>query len=405
MRNILLFGILFSTWLIACTKASKHEVAEQDHASESIVETTYTCPMHPQIIKNKPGKCPLCGMDLVPVLKQRTVNTDIMLSDNQIKLANITTQKASLQPVNQAVVVNARLVENEALTRVISTRVAGRIEKLFIKEIGRRVEKGATLYTVYSEMLSTLQKEYVLAKEQFETLGKTETRYESFLKAAEQKLKYYGLTPKQITNLAQHQNISSEIIFLSPASGVVTEISVSEGQSLPEGGMLFKLGDISKLWVEAELYPTETSLVKIGDNINVRVSGFENVIEATITFLSPAYRANTQITVMRATLDNAKMIYQPGMQAQVSFNHSSKKGLAVPIDAVIREGEGTHIYVQRGRNTFRPQRVTTGLESSDSVEITDGLTERDTIVVTGAYLLYSEFILKKGSNPITSHNH
>jgi Cu(I)/Ag(I) efflux system membrane fusion protein len=108
---------------------------------------------------------------------------------------------------------------------------------------------------------------------------------------------------------------------------------------------------------------------------------------------------------MRASLSNPDQKYKPGMQAQVFFSHSSKKALTIPVDAVIRDGNGTHVYIQKGLNTFRPQMVETGIEDFDKVEITKGLADGDTVAVTGAYLLYSEIILKKGTDPMAGHSH
>jgi Cu(I)/Ag(I) efflux system membrane fusion protein len=329
-----------------------------------------------------------------------------MLSDSQIKLANITTQKVSMQSIGQTVLVNGKLVENEDLSQVISTRAAGRVEKLFVKETGRTIQKGQPLYELYSETLLTLQREFLLAKEQYDALGLTETRYKSFFDASRRKLILYGLSNSQVEDLAKNKNVQNRITFLSPASGIVTEISVSEGQYVSEGGPLVRIEDTSNLWLEAELYPNEATLAKVGDKINVRVTGFENrSVEAKVTFLSPEFRANTQIMSMRASISNPTLTLKPGMQAQVLFSHSTKNALSLPVDAVIRDGRGTHVYVQRGHNTFRPQMVKTGIEDFEKVEITEGLVEGDTVAVTGAYLLYSEIILKKGTDPMAGHSH
>lgn len=407
MKKSFLYIIVFSASLFACSNGQKDNARSgHEHGKEQAATTKYTCPMHPQIIQDQPGLCPICGMDLVPVNKGDANSNDLMLSDSQLKLANITTQIVTTQPMGLSVVVNARLVENEDLTEVISSRAAGRIEKLFVKETGRRVKKAEPLYELYSEALLTLQREYLLAKKQYESLGTTEKRYGSFLKAAERKLLLYGLSQDQVNKLGQTKDVQQRVTFLSPVSGVVTEISMAEGQYVPEGGSLYRIEDISKLWVEAELYPSETALVKTGDKISVSVSGFENFpVEATIIFLNPEYRSNTQITVLRAAIDNRDMIFKPGMQAQVIFSHSSKKALTVPVDAVIRDGKGTHLYVQKGKNTFTPQMVKIGLEDFDRVEIADGINEGDTVVVSGAYLLYSEIVLKKGVNPMAGHGH
>lgn len=326
-------------------------------------------------------------------------DTDLMLNASQIRLANITTQKVTMQSIGQTVVVNAKLTVSQDYSEVISTRTAGRIERLYFKETGRMVKKGEPLYEIYSETLLTLQREYLLARDQYDALGATEKRYESFLKAAERKLLLYGLSKNQVEKLGQSKNVQQRITFLAPVSGMITEINAAEGQYLSEGGMLYRMEDITRLWLEAELYPNETSLVKTGDKINVQISGDGGTsVEATVTFLSPEYRANTQIAVMRAPIENGDMKYKPGTQAQVLFSHSERKAVAIPTDAVIRDGKGTYIYVESAENTFRPRMVKTGLEDFEKVEIVEGLMENEIVVVSGAYLLHSETVLKKGVN-------
>lgn len=395
--QISIFTIL--TIFIACKDS-----AEVNHAHTEPIQ--YTCPMHPQIVQDKPGTCPVCGMDLVKVTKSNTENSDLMLTDSQIRLANITTQKVSRKPVGQTIAINGRLTVDEQQSEVISSRVSGRIEKLFIKETGQSIQKGQALYTLYSETLLTLQQEYLLAKEQYDALGKTEKRYKSFLDASANKLLLYGLTKNQINQLNNRDDLQPRITFVSPASGIVTEINSSEGQYVAEGGLLYKIEDIGKLWVEAELYPNETSLAKKGDKVTVHVSGdFNNPIEATVIFLSPEFRANSQITIMRAAIENPDLKFKPGQHVQVYLTHSEKEAIAVPADAVIRDGNGAHVYLQTSNNTFRPQMVKTGIERFDQVEITEGIKEGDTVAVSGAYLLYSEIILKKGTDPMSGHAH
>ncbi|MEO7989294.1 MAG: efflux RND transporter periplasmic adaptor subunit [Chryseolinea sp.] len=399
-----IYILISASLLLACSGGKKDEHATHDHVAESPA-IKYTCPMHPSVIQDGPGKCPICGMDLVPKSQASADNT-LMLNMSQIRLANITTQRVSLQSIGQTVVINAKLVVDQDFSEVISSRAAGRVEKLFFKETGRVVKKGEPLYELYSETLLTLQKEHLLAKDQYEALGKTETRYESFLKASERKLLLYGLSKNQVEQLGKSKAVQQRITFLAPASGIITEINASEGQYLSEGGMLYKIENINRLWLEAELYPQETSLVKIGDKITVRVSGYESsTFETKVTFLSPEYRANTQITMMRAPLSNPDMKFKPGAQAQVLFSHSARKTLAIPTDAVIRDGKGTHVYVESDTNTFQPRMVKTGIEDFEQVEITEGLMENEIVVVSGAYLLYSELVLKKGVSPMAGHQH
>jgi len=341
-----------------------------------------------------------------PAAKPPTSDNALMLTDTQLRLANITTQKVSMKPVGQTQLLNGVLAVDEENSQVISTRISGRVEKLFFKETGRSVRQGEALYEIYSEELLTLQQEFLLAKEQFETLGKDEPRYESFLKTAEKKLLLYGMSKNQIEQLRKSGIQQQRIAFLSPATGIITEINATEGQYVSEGALLYRIENTSRLWVEADLYPNEAGLVKVGDKVSVRINGFESTpLEAKVVFLSPEYRANTQIIVMRGILENPGLTFKPGMQAQVLFTHSSRTALSVPVDAVIHDENGTHVYVESGKNTFEPRMVKTGIEDFDQVEIMEGLKENEIIAATGAYLLYSEFILKKGVDPMAGHHH
>lgn len=402
MMKTSLFIVLVGATLISCTTENKEAHKHEAHESEA---ATYTCPMHPTVVQDRPGVCPVCGMDLVPLTRPAESN-DLMLTDSQVRLANVVTQKAEVKSIGQTLVINATLIANGEKTTTIGSRVAGRIEKLFVKETGPVVMQGEPLYEIYSETMLTLQREYLVALEQYQTLGKHEKRYEEFLKAAERKLLLYGLNKKQVEQLTKARMVQDRITLYAPVGGIVEEITVSEGQYVNEGDKLYRIEDLTSLWVEAELYPTETALVRLGDKVNVRVNGFENEsITATVNFLSPEYQAGTQITIMRATLNNAGQRLKPGMPAQVFFMHSSRKALVVPVDAIIRDGKGTHVYVETGQNTFTPRMVKVGAEDFEQAEIISGLKENETVVISGAYLLYSELILKKGTDPMTGHTH
>ncbi|WP_083940631.1 MULTISPECIES: efflux RND transporter periplasmic adaptor subunit [Rudanella] len=380
---------------------SDHDHSGHNHETGEGGQTTYTCPMHPQIVQDKPGTCPICGMDLVPVVKTGEAASEIMLSESQMQLANVVVQPVASGSIGNSTVLNARLAANEQLTDVISSRVAGRIERLYVKETGQAVRKGQVLYEIYSEPLLTQQQEYLLALRQAEELK--EPRYDDFRRAAEQKLRLYGMTPEQIVQLARTKTVQPRIPFVAPAGGTVTEIAASEGQYVGEGTLLYRLVNLSQLWVEAELYAGEARYVKVGDQVPVDVVGSEGQrLSARVAFINPEYRAGSQVLVMRAVLPNPGGRFQPGQQARVLLRHGVQRGLMLPVDAVVRAGGGAVVFVQKGPGTFQPRRVQTGTETDQQVAITSGLTGDESVAMSGAYLLYSELILKKGINPITA---
>jgi Cu(I)/Ag(I) efflux system membrane fusion protein len=397
-RYLNIFFVLVAILVAACS------VEEKTHAEGE--KATYTCPMHPQIVQDRPGTCPICFMDLVPVSQSGKADGTLMLSESQIALGNIKTRRIKTGSVGSNTLLTGKLVLDETQTDVISSRIAGRIEKLYLKETGQSIKKGQPLYELYSEELLTLQREYLLALKQNQELGKENPRFASFLEAAKKKLLLYGLTEGQIRSLAKTEQLSPRITFLAPAGGIATEVAAAEGQYVAEGSVLYRLGKLGKIWVEAELYPQEVANVKEGDPIKVSVAGFgQDPAAAKVTFISPELRAGSQVVMLRAELPNPEGKYLPGMQANVILRNPNGATLTVPTDAVIRDATGSHVWVQSGKDTFKAQMVTLGEESADSVAVLSGLKENVKVVVSGAYLLYSEFVLKKGADPMAGHQH
>ena len=380
--------------------------SEKDVESEIASATTYTCPMHPQIVEKKPGSCPICGMDLVAVRVEGGDSPVLMLSESQILLANIKTAKAGLANIDNVVVLTGRVAENEALSEVVSSRVPGRIERLYVKEEGQKIEKGQALYDIYSEELLTYQQEYLLALEQYQQLGEEEPRYASFAESARRKLKLYGMTDAQIQKLAARKTTDPLITFVAPVSGVVTKVSALEGQYVQEGGRLYTLTRLDPLWVEAEAYQSELEKIKKGMEVAVKVAGFPKPVKGKVVFVSPEFRAASQIVNVRVEIPNQDNSFIPGMQANVLLPRSEADKVtgtvAVPVNAVIRDEDGAHVWIQTGENTFEPRRVVTLDATAEQVVVTEGLEPEDVIVISGAYLLYSEFVLKKGGHPLAA---
>lgn len=393
IKTVAVVSLVPALLLAACKEAGKKKVAEGP-------KQTYTCPMHPQIVQDKPGTCPICGMDLVPFDKTNK-DASLTLGESQIALANVTTMTVGAGALSNYKQLNGRLATDPEKTAVISSRVPGRIEVLYIKETGVKVNKGQALYKIYSEQLASLQQEYLLAAAQAKQFP-DDARFQQIEKAARQKLVLYDQSDAQINQLLQSQKVNPYVTYPATVSGVVSELSVSEGQYVAEGGAVMRLEGYNQLWVEADVYPAEASAIHIGQSVKVIIAGWENDPQTmTVQFINPALQSGSQLMQIRGAIPNPGNRWQPGLQANILLPVKSKGNvLSLPVDAVIRDGKGTHVWIEKARGKFEPRMVETGMENFDAVEITKGLKEGDKVVITGAYLLHSEFILKKGSDPM-----
>ncbi|NQX53600.1 efflux RND transporter periplasmic adaptor subunit [Pedobacter panaciterrae] len=398
IKKIALLALVPSIFIAACSSEDKSKgkmiVAKQQ---------TFTCPMHPQVIKNEMGTCPICGMDLVPFEKNSNEKA-LKIDEKRQALANITTVLVGEGSLSGAKQLNGRLTVNPEQSSYVSSRIAGRIEQLYIRETGVKVGKGQPLYKLYSEQLATLQQEYLMAMAQ-EKEFKGDKIERQIVAAAKQKLLLYGQSESQVQQLVKTQKKDPYVVFYAPEGGVVAELSVTQGQYVTEGSPILRLEGYGQLWVEADVYPSEAKNIRMGQKVKVVIAGWEDQPqEMTISFITPSLQSGTQLTQIRGSIANPQNQWQPGLQANVFLPSANKSNvLTLPVDAVIRDGKGMHVWIKKGKDSFEPRSVKTGQENNNEVEISEGLKNGDQVVVTGAYLLYSEYILKKGKNPVGHH--
>lgn len=384
-----------SVFIAACSSNQQPEAGAAKEKSQ-----TFTCPMHPQVIKNEMGTCPICGMDLVPFEKNSS-DQALKVDEKRQALANITTVVIGQNMLSGTKRLNGRLTVNPEQSSYISSRIAGRIEQLYVRETGVKVSKGQPLYKLYSEQLATLQQEYLMAVAQ-EKQFQGDKIERQLVASAKQKLMLYGQSESQLQQLLKSRKKDPFVLFYAPETGVVAELSVTQGQYVTEGNPILKLEGYGQLWVEADVYPDEAKNIRPGQQVKVVVTGWEDQPqEMTISFITPALQAGTQLTQIRGSIPNPGNQWQPGLQTNV-FLPSGNTGsiLTLPVDAVIRDGKGMHAWIKTAKDSFEPRLVKTGTENANQVEIAEGLKAGDQVVVTGAYLLYSEYILKKGKNPV-----
>ena len=325
----------------------------------------------------------------------------ILLSKAQMQLANIKIDTVKTTEIGKEIIFSGKLVENENMAKDISSKVSGRIEHLFFKATGDHVNKGDALYNLYSEDLISAQKEYILALEKQKKLGNAKNDFTSFIESAKNKLLLYGLTEAQIGQINNSGLVPNNISICSPVSGYVREIKINEGDYLMQGSVVFELSDYSSLWIEAQAYSDEMESIKEQAAVTWVISAFpDEEHTGTISFINPEVEQKTKINLIRVEIANPANKYKPGMMAEVKLKTNLKKAITVPPDAVIDDAMGSTVWVQDSTGSFTIRMVTVGIRNSDKVEIISGLKENEKIVISGAYLLNSEYILKNGSDPM-----
>jgi Cu(I)/Ag(I) efflux system membrane fusion protein len=278
----------------------------------------------------------------------------------------------------------------------------GRVEKLYYKNLGDYVKKGLPLYDLYSEDLNNAKQEYILALDKKKTFtNETVIDFDQLIQSAKNKLLLWGLNEAQVNELANTKKATTTTTFYSTANGYITQLDIREGDYVMEGGTIVKLADLSALWAEAQVYTSQLAEVNSNSIATVLLPDFDNKeIKGKIEFVNPEINPDTRINLIRVSIPNQGNQLKPGMPAYVLLKSPQRQSLTLPIDAVLRDGKGATVWIQTSQNTFKSVMVQTGLESDERIEIKSGVAIGDVIVIRGAYLLQSEFIFKKGANPM-----
>ncbi len=386
--------LVFAVMALASCKQHKNEIVDND--------VFYTCSMHPQVMEPKPGKCPICGMNLIPVKKSNAPKPDeIQLSEQQIQLGNIQVDTIGKGVMGNKTVLTATLNYDQQKLTAVSSKLMGRIDRLYHKNIGDYVRRGDPLMDLYSEELNNAKQEFLLALERKKQLDNSLVDFDQVIRSAKTKLLLWGMTESQINALANNNKNSLTTTVYSTESGYITELNIQEGGYISEGGTIMQLADLSTLWAEAQVYTSLFSQLNINNNVAVLLPDMGKEIKSKVEFVNPEINPDKRINLIRVTIPNQSGELKPGMPAYLVIGGSRQNVLSLPVDAVIRNADGTMVWVQTGKNTFKNTMVTTGIESSDRIEITGGLMQGEVVVTRGAYLINSEYIFKRGSSPMT----
>jgi Cu(I)/Ag(I) efflux system membrane fusion protein len=399
MKKIFIVVLVF---LFAACKNKNEKVAAHAEHNMEMNDVYYTCSMHPQVMQDKPGNCPICGMKLIEAKKGGSKDpNEVQLSEQQIQLGNISTDTIRSGMIGDQMVLTATLNVDQQKINAVSARVMGRIERLYFKNLGDYVNKGDKLFDIYSEELNNAKQEYILALEKQKTLGNTIVDFTALLQSAKNKLLLWGLSETQIQEIALKKTTTPVTTFYSPVAGYITTLDVREGEYTMEGGTIVRIADLSTLWAEAQIYSSQLSQI---DNNAIASIQFPDLpgkkANGKIEFMNPEINPQTRINLLRISISNSGNLLKPGMPAYVTIKGKQVNTLTLPSDAVLRTGTGASVWVQTDNRTFKSRMVEIGLEDGDRVQIKSGLQSGDIVVISGAYLLNSEFIFKKGANPM-----
>lgn len=402
MKQKIIFLSITILFALAGCKSKNENYAGHDTG------TYYTCPMHPTVKSNSPGSCPVCNMSLIKVEKQNNEHTQqdgnfITIEKQQQQLAGIKTDTVKFQAIIPASTILGTVAIDEEQVTTISSRVKGRIDKLYIKTSGEYIRKGNPVYAIYSEQLFADEKEFLALSEK-RTNNTTENKLlDDMLSASKNKLLLWGLSEKQIAELGKNKSASPQIIFYAQTEGYVTEVLVKEGEYVEVGTSIVKLTTLNQVWIDAQVYSNEIEKISGSNSFQVFSETYpDEVYMGRLVFSNPSVEDGRKVQLLRLKVDNSKNKLIPGMMVYVSPKQNSKPVLAVPKSAVLLEKMKT-VWVLAHDNTFEQRMVKTGAENKFWIEIVSGLKEGETIVTEGAYLISSEFILKSGAGQRHEH--
>jgi Cu(I)/Ag(I) efflux system membrane fusion protein len=395
---------VFCLLLIACCSLAFFSCKEKktQQTASAKKDVYYTCSMHPQVKENHPGDCPICGMKLIAVPKtSMNASQGVHLNEKQIQIGNIQVDTVTTDNIGDNMVLTGMLNFHLNNLSSVNARIEGRVEKLYIKNIGDYVHKGEKLYDLYSEQLNNAKQEYVTALEQEKNSGNSLINYSALVESAKHKLLLWGMAETQVNALAQSKQVSTLTIFYSPEDGYTTSFGIKEGDYVMEGGNIVQVAKLGTFWAEAQVYSTQMAGLDKGGNVVVQIPDLNNLtINGKINFINPEINPDTRINLVRVVIPNIRNELHPGMPVYIIIKNRQRHSITLPSDAVLTDGKGSTVWVQTSPGAYEIRMVETGVNDGNIVEIKSGLHKGDVVVTSGAYLINSEYIFENGNSPM-----
>jgi len=366
----------------------------------------WAAPMDPTYIRQEPGKSPM-GMDLVPVYEEegdgKEPASTIRIDPVTIQNMGIRTEKVKMGSPVKTIRTVGNIIYDETRIYTVNMKFNGWIEKLYVDFEGEQVRKGQPLFDIYSPELVTAQEEYLLALEQYRSLG--QSGFEQVREAARRlrdashtRLRYWDVSPAQIRRLESSGMVRKTVTVFSPATGVVTKKNAFQGHYVKAGEHQYEIADLSTVWVDVDIYEYELPWVEKGMPAEMELTYIPGKhFKGRVLFIYPYLNPKTRTATLRLEFPNPKGLLKPAMYSNVYLKSEiEEKSLLIPQEAVIDSGVRKVVFVSRGNGKFEPREVELGLEvNDDRYQILNGLSEGEEIVVSAQFMLDSESRLRE----------
>jgi Cu(I)/Ag(I) efflux system membrane fusion protein len=351
----------------------------------------YTCAMHTFVREKEPGKCPVCGMTLVAVMKG---DADAMeaggpavftvAADRQQEIG-VTYAKVERRVLKRSLTGVGTVDYDKEKAWAFVARTDGYVKELYVASPGEVVGSGEKLLTFYSPDLFTAEREYVML------LGMQDAAGGSLLESARQRLKQWNVSDGEIAELDKTRKPAEEVTLYSPFRGVVRTVAAEQGGSVKAGDKLVEVADLSRVWVWAEFYESELAGVEKGQRVTVSVKAYPGVVfDGTVAVIDPFLDEGRRTFRVRVDIENQGMKLQPGMYADVTVDEMGGMGLTIPLNAVMPTGKRDVVFVDRGQGRLEPRAVVLGDEYDGSYEVKAGLAEGEKVVSSATFLIDAE---------------
>jgi len=385
--------------------------ASDDNASggeSSSIVQQYTCGMHPEIISEEPGYCPLCGMKLTPKKDGSSSATGgIIIDPTTSQNMGIVTSMVSYQNLARKIKSFGEVTYSEPNIHKVNIKVEGWVEKLYADETGLEISKNQPLFEIYSPKLMASQEEYINALRLTENSPSKNAN--NILEAARKRLSNWDISDDQIEALNDESDIKRTMIINSPAGGIITAKNITEGEYIKPGKELYQIVDLSTVWVKAYIYEQDVPYISLSQTADISIPSLPGQSFASkINYISPFLNSKRQVEV-RFELDNPDNLLRPEMYAEVSIDSKLKgKRLVIPYSAVIHSGVKEIVYIKENENSYLPRIISTGVVGNDDfIEVVSGLNEDELVVTSGQFMLDSESRLNEAlaDGARVGHNH